>query len=114
MLSKSDGFSLTEVLIASGILMMVITTLVPITTLLNTEKAVLSDRRTIANQLHDQLQPFLWDDSANPPTVLTETIQLKLITYEFTMEHEFIKGCARWENAKKVKETICLYGLPQK
>lgn len=113
-LSKSDGFSLTEVLIASGILMVVITTLVPIITLLNTEKSILSDRRIIVNQLHDQLQPFLWDDSVNPPSFFTETIQYKLVTYNFTMRNEFIKGCVSWENAKKIKESICLYGIPQK
>lgn len=94
--------------------MMIVTTFVPIFSLLTNERIILSDRRAIVNQLHDELQPHLWNNSPTAPTVLKKTVRVTPVTFDFTMENELIKGCANWKNVKKIKETICLYGYPQK
>lgn len=111
---KSDGFTLIEVLIATSLLMFIISTFVPIFSLLNNERIILSDRRTITSQLHDELQAFLWDDPNVIPVHFTKNSKHKKISFDFTKEKNLIKGCANWENVKKSKETICLYGYPQK
>lgn len=113
-LSKYNGFTLIEVLIASSILMMMITTFVPIFSLLKNEQTVLSDRRTIAFRLHDELQYYLWDKTATMPASFMETIQFRSVAFEFTKNDDLVKGCAKWKNVKKIGEVTCLYGYPQK
>lgn len=111
---KSDGFTLIEVLIATSLLLFVISTFVPIFSLLNNERMVLSDRRTVTSQLHDELQYFLWENPKVAPVHFTKNKQHTKISFDFTNENNLIKGCANWENVKKTKESICIYGYPQK
>ena len=113
-LLKSNGFTLIEVMIASSILMLVVTTFVPIFSLLNKERSILHDRRGVTSHLHDELQHVLWEGSKNIPSQFTADIQNKEITFYFSKESEFIKGCASWKNVKKTDETICLYGYPSR
>ncbi|GAB3052016.1 prepilin-type N-terminal cleavage/methylation domain-containing protein [Virgibacillus ainsalahensis] len=111
---KTNGFTLIEVLIASTLLITVVTTVFPIITLLTNEKDNLSDRRILTSKVHDELQDYLWDKEKSTPDQFTEIIRMKEVTFTFTKEKEYIKGCARWENVKKTKETICLYGISEK
>lgn len=113
-LLNSKGFTLIEVLIASSLLLLMVSTFVPIFSLLNNERSVLSDRRTISSQLHDELQHYLWDESAATPARFIDTIQHKEVTFRFNTENDFVKGCANWKNVKQSDEVICLYGIPQK
>lgn len=110
MLSNNRGFTLLEVLVASIIVFTLIVTIVPISSLLEQERAVLSERRTFSARLHDDLQPFLWNER-QVPISYTDIINLIEVTFHFTHEGEYIKGCVNWENARNKKETICLYGL---
>lgn len=89
---------------------MLMTTMIPIISLLEQERTVLSERRTFSAKLHDELQAFLWNDLQLPSSYLVE-IDLIDVTFSFTYEEQFIKGCVNWENARKKSETICLYGL---
>ena len=108
----NKGFTLIEVLVALSILISTVSVIIPITSLLYKEKQILSDRRAIAFHLHDEMQPFLWEGL--PPSVYNDRLQNKEVTFQFTTENEFIKGCASWENVKNTEETFCLYGMPQK
>ncbi len=85
---------------------------VPMISLLAKEQSVLSERRFILYELHDELQPYLWDSAPTPIDYITSR-DGKMITYTFTKENNYIKGCASWENARKKAETLCLYGLPE-
>lgn len=111
---KNKGFTLIEVLIALSVLLSAVAVIIPTITLLHHEKHVLSDRRAIAFHLHDEMQPFLWEDPNSSPSIFTEEIQKKQVTFQFKPENEYIKGCASWKNVKNIKETFCFYGLPQK
>lgn len=111
-MKKNNGFSLAEILIASAILMSVATTVLPIISLLHSERQVLSDRRALSLMVHDELQQFLWTDTA-PPAAYVKTIRKKEVQFTFVQENEYVKGCAEWENAKKRHEAFCLYGLPK-
>lgn len=113
-LLKSNGFTLIEVLIATSLLMFVITTFVPMFSLLNNERVILHDRSTIASQLHDELQYFLWKDPLVIPAHFIKTKQHKKVSFDFTKKNDLIKGCANWKNVKRSQEQICLYGYPQK
>lgn|SRR5690625_1804958 len=108
-----NGFTLVEVLISSSIIFLFITIIFPLITLLYQEQKVLSDRRMITDQLHDELQQYIWLDS-NLPQTYFKTIHSTKIHFHFTTEEEFIKGCVTWENVRQTEETFCLYGLSKK
>ncbi|WP_100010668.1 hypothetical protein [Lentibacillus sediminis] len=104
-----NGFTLFEVLVAAGILMSAVTILAPIITLLHQERGVQYEKRMLVYRLHDELQPFLWED-AELPAQYKETIENTAVTFNYNLENELIKGCANWENVKGKSETLCLYG----
>jgi len=110
---KSNGFTIIEVIVASTILMTVITTMVPIISILEKEQNILSERRVITHQLHDELQPYLWGDNLSSNTEFTKVINKQTVTFHFLKENDYLKGCVRWENGRKRNETVCLYGLPE-
>lgn len=89
---------------------MLITTILPITSLLEKERIVLSERRMLSSKLHDELQPLLWND-LQLPLNYSEVIHSIDVTLNFAHEGQYIKGCVNWENARQKSETICLYGL---
>lgn len=104
-----NGFTLFEVLVAAGILLSAVTVLAPIITLLHQERDVQHERRMLVYYLHDELQPFLWEN-AELPAQYNETIESTAVSFEFNLENELIKGCANWENVKGKNETLCLFG----
>ncbi len=93
---------------------MIATTLIPIASLLNTELEILSQRRLLANHLHDELQLYLWNNKATIPSTYSEMIDKKKVLFHFTNENNLIKGCAEWQNVKQSTEKYCLYGYQQK
>jgi len=110
-LKKSNGFTLIETLLAASLLLTVAATMVPIISLVNTEREILSERRTISLKTHDELQQFLWVKDAAIPADYLKTISKKEVRFTFKYENDFVKGCAEWQNAKKDHETFCLYGI---
>lgn len=109
-LLNNRGFTLLEVLVASSIVLMLITTILPISSLLEQERVVLSERRALASKLHDALQPFLWNDQ-HLPFNYSDKINEVDVTFYFVYEGDDVKGCVNWENARDKIETICLYGF---
>src|SRR5699024_8782188 len=113
-LKKNDGFTLIEVIIAATLLMTVITTVVPIISLVHSERQVLSDRRAISLKVHDNLQPFLWLKNQILTANYSEINHEKEVQITCKKENNYVKGCAEWQNAKRRSETFCLHGLPKK
>ena len=83
---NSRGFTLLEVLIASSIIMMLISIIVPITSLLEQERTVLNERRAFSARLHDELQPFLWND-LELPISYSSVNNLVDITFRLSLIH---------------------------
>ncbi|MBP1969743.1 prepilin-type N-terminal cleavage/methylation domain-containing protein [Virgibacillus natechei] len=110
---KNNGFTLVEVLVASSILMVVITTLVPIISLINEHQALLSERRTFSYLLHDELQPFVHQHETTIPTSYSKQVHHKTLAFQFSKENELVKGCVQWQNVKNTNEVICLYGYQE-
>ncbi len=108
-LSNNNGFTLIEVLLAFMIVFIVITTIVPIVSLIEYERTILSDRRTYTHVLHDELQPYLWESKATPDTY-TKKFAANEVTFQFSKREHLVKGCAHWKNVKQTNEKICLYG----
>lgn len=109
MLLNNRGFTLVEVIVASSMLVMIMMTILPISSLIEREKAVLSERRILSSKLHDELQPFLWNDQPLPARYSSK-FNLIDVYFRFTFDGDYVKGCASWENARGKSETICLYG----
>lgn len=113
---NNKGYTLIEVLVASSLLFIMISIIIPISMLLKYEQSVLKDRRFIASYLHDELQLFLWNNQQSPPVSYTKNRNEKVIylRFEYKKNQDMIEGCATWENVKQRKEEICIYGYPEK
>ncbi|WP_158591722.1 type II secretion system protein [Oceanobacillus halophilus] len=106
------GFTLIEVLVATGLLTTAISLLLPMISLLNNEQLILSERRQIMHELHDNLQPYLWKEKSAPGEYSSK-INGTLVTYEYAHEGEYVEGCAIWQNVRKTNETLCIYGIKE-
>lgn len=111
-LSKINGFTFIEGLVAFNIVCIVLITFIPLASLIYQERANLTSQRIILNALHDELQLYLWDKNHTLPNNYSKTVNDKTIHYYFSMEDQFIEGCVKWINGKAKQETNCLYGLP--
>ncbi|GAA0443393.1 hypothetical protein GCM10008983_20760 [Lentibacillus halophilus] len=110
---KSNGFTLIETVVAASLLMMIITSLIPATDLLMKERMVQQQKRSIVNELHSELQTYLWNGNHPPlPNESTKRIKGTEAIFSFTKEAQLIKGCVTWTNAQKRGDTSCLYGYP--
>ncbi|WP_190279504.1 type II secretion system protein [Ornithinibacillus gellani] len=110
---KANGFTLIEVLFATGIICILATTFIPILSLVAQERVVLSDRRFIVNQLQDDLQIYMWENDTYP-SIYEKNVRQRVVNYIFQMEHALVKGCANWINVKQREEVFCLYAaLPE-
>lgn len=112
-MKKINGFSFIESLVAFSVVVVLVFTTLPIISLLRQEETILSDRRYISNRLHDELQTFLWR-SGSLPSPTAETIRSNRVTFTFTKENGYIKGCSEWNNIKDRAEKVCLYGVEEK
>lgn len=99
-----------EVLVAMSILLMLVATIIPVDTLMKQERKNLQDRRLIVLYLHDELQQFLNHSTKQQEKEVV--VNQTEVTIMFSLENEYIKGCASWKNVKNRSEQICLYGLP--
>lgn len=113
-LLNNKGFSLIESLVAVTLLMVMISTLIPITNTLIHEREVLHQKRLIGNQLHDELQPHLWDGQNRIPIKYSKKFNATTLNYKFSTENKLLKGCVTWENVKNKTNQICLYGYSAK
>lgn len=114
-MKNNKGFTLIEVLIASSILFIIIMTVVPIKSLLTSERRLLSDRYDYTARLHEELQFYLWEEDKQLPISYEQKLKQKTILFQFTkVSSELIKGCVEWKNVRDKNEKTCLYGYPQK
>ncbi|GGK03240.1 hypothetical protein GCM10007063_26810 [Lentibacillus kapialis] len=113
-MKNSNGFSLIESLVAASLLMMVITTVIPLTSLLLHERETLQQKQNISGELHHQLQTFLREEQTNLPHRLLKTIDGTEAEFRFIAESNLVKGCATWKNANERESQFCLYGYQQR
>lgn len=114
MLKNNKGMTLIEVLIASSIIIMLISTIIPISTLLLKERNVLNERQIFIAYLHDELQTVLFEEEGVLPQKSQKEVKQRMVTLSFVRDDQLIKGCIQWENVKKIKEKHCLYGKRKK
>ena len=112
MLSNNKGFTLIEVLIAFSIIVLLVTTFLPIGLLIKKESIVLSERRKVSSMLHDELQHYLFEDAIESSVSYFKKNINRQVEFRFIREAELIKGCAIWESIKEKEERFCLYGYP--
>ncbi|MDY0405586.1 type II secretion system protein [Virgibacillus sp. 179-BFC.A HS] len=113
--NNQAGFTLIEVLAAASILFSSISIALPIISLIAKERDVLQHRVIFANMLHDELQQRIATGDDNLlQDQYNEQLYGKSVVFTFIKTNLQIKGCAKWDNAKKNQEQICLYGLVEK
>lgn len=111
---NSNGFSLIETLVALSILVTVISIFIPIQSKIMIERDVLNQNQVVSNVLHEELQKTLWSNQLIPEDSYIINVDGSPITINFTLDKSLLKGCAKWENAKKMQQQSCLYGYHSK
>lgn len=111
-LKKYNGFIWIETLVSLNIVLVVMTLIVPIYTSIEKEKQVLHEQSLISLGLFNEFQTVLHERQIDKSTMYQEKINDRQVTYQFTSEGVFLKGCVNWENAKQKQEKRCLYGIP--
>ncbi|UFT97769.1 hypothetical protein KO561_11095 [Radiobacillus kanasensis] len=110
MFHNHKGFSLVETFASLSLLLLLITTSLPLLIHVKQQEVVLSDRRHIQSSLHDELISMLHLSNSTIPTEYERTIQDRTVTFTFSIEKKNIKGCVQWQNANEQTENFCLYG----
>lgn len=110
MLLNNKGFTLIEVLVSFSLIMLLATTFLPISSIIQQHTTILSDKRIVSSKLHDELLDQLWGKQNLSSQSYTKIVNKKLVSFDFIIENELTKGCAIWENAKNKNEKFCLYG----
>lgn len=80
--------------------------------LLQNERANQQQKRIMANSLHDELQPFLWEANTSLPHQFTKTIDGDEAQFRMTHEGRLVKGCVKWRNVQNKTKQFCIYGRP--
>ena len=90
---------------------MLMFTVLPLLSQIQSEEQVLSVRRSVAADLHNELQHHLAAETTMEDIQYEKHISHAVVSYHFSVTEEKVKGCAGWNNVKNRKETFCLYGL---
>src|SRR5690625_4872734 len=93
-----------------SIVFMLIAITIPINTILKTERMKLYDERLISFYLHDELIDKLYTENFMETDKYTVSINNHNVQFQFTLNDDLLKGCARWENVKQQNKEYCLYG----
>ena len=101
-----------ETLVTATLILTATITLVPLISQLNSEQKALSEKRDLANELHDRLQPFLWNETTDLPQTDYDEKGKTEAKFSFESYSDYIKGCVYWKNALQREEEFCLFGIP--
>ncbi|WP_197431775.1 type II secretion system protein [Lentibacillus sp. JNUCC-1] len=113
-MKQYNGFTFTETLVAFSIVLMLVTTALPVVSLLKRERSNLDIRLAVGNLLHDELQQHIFIPQEADFTPYNRNMQNKSITFSFKPTNQYIEGCATWINERQKEEKVCLYGyVPQ-
>lgn len=107
---NSNGFIWIETLVSLNIVLIVMTIIVPIYTTVQKEKLIIKERSLTSLQLFNELQ-FVLNDSSETERSFTKHIEQREVNFQFSIEDDYVKGCATWKNAKGKNEERCLYGI---
>lgn len=102
MWKKDKGFTLFETLIASLLLFSMLTILLPLLSIIAKEQYNSIEKVQITSKLHDDMQGVL-AGAAPFQDYYTVTPYQTPAAFSFSLEGEYLKGCAEWTNAKQKK-----------
>src|SRR5699024_6757692 len=89
-----------------GILLMLVATVLPIHQKVTTDEHRIKHHQLIKLALHNELQAYILTDKTLDS--YKSQVAKKDVQMSFTMEDEYVKGCATWENALKEKRNpVC-------
>ncbi|WP_053219216.1 type II secretion system protein [Virgibacillus senegalensis] len=110
------GFSTLEAMAAFSIFLMVSVTILPSIYFIKIEDHTLTLKRQVLSQLHEDLLEMSYGDQLENPEQKNYHVIIKgrKIDFHFVKETNLIEGCAKWKNAKKEIDEVCLYGYPAK
>ncbi|WP_430785288.1 type II secretion system protein [Virgibacillus flavescens] len=112
-MKNNNGFSLIEVLVAFGIVIMLIVTVFPITIQITKEQRKLSEQITFTEILYGELQQHIKNSDLVIPIDYNKTMLNHDLYFHFEQENGLLKGCVNWRNVKQKQEKSCLFGFPE-
>lgn len=112
MLRTSNGFTFVEALVGLNIVLVIVFTVGMVINTIYFERTILYERRTISSNLHDQLQPFIYENRSLPSKQVQKVNHTKVTVQFKEISNHYIEACAKWQNIKGREEKVCLYGIP--
>ncbi|MBM7552302.1 type II secretion system protein [Thalassobacillus pellis] len=108
---KYNGFTLLETMFAFSIITMVIVTITPVAMKVKMEEAVLAERRNASSLINNELQAAI----SEPGVPVDKQIKGKNITLliNYSYKDNLLKVCGGWNNEKKKREQLCIYGYKE-
>lgn len=110
-LTNRNGFIWIETLVSLHVILVIMTTVIPIYTTVQKDKQILHDRSVYSLELFNELQIILHGEDKLVEKVFKKRLAGREVTFEFSTEGDYRKGCATWKNAKGKMEKRCLYGI---
>lgn len=110
-MKNNNGFSLIEVLVAFGIIIMLIVTVFPLTIQITKEQRRLSEQIIFTEILYDELQQHIRNSNLVIPLNYNKNLINHDLYFHFEQENGLIKGCVEWRNVKQKQEKSCLFGF---
>lgn len=107
MLMNEKGVTWIEALYTASIIFTVILTMLPLYQIVMVERAVLLEKRQHLQMLQNHLMEFTYEKMNI--TYLSIDMESDNGVYTFDVNHNLIKGCVTWENAKEQMDESCLY-----
>src|SRR5690625_3779784 len=114
MYKNCKGFILLDTVVAINIIILFTLVIIPVYIIMKQEKQSLHERMIISLYLFNQMQTVIRDEITDITNDEEKMIGNKTVNFTYTLDEQFIKGCAIWDNYRKRRETFCLYGLSER
>lgn len=111
-MQNNKGFTITEVLLASLLLLTIAITILPISIQVYKERQMLNEEQLIMHVLYEEVKRNLLTNSYYENKITQHSIRNTNFTIHYQKENIFIKSCAKWMNLRNDVKEVCFYAYP--
>lgn len=111
-MQNNKGFTLTEVMLGSLLLLLMMLTILPISIQLYKERQILNEEQLIMHVLYEEMKRSLLTNSYDEKKITHHSVRNTTFTIHYQKQDSFIKRCAKWINLRSEQKEVCFYAYP--